>query len=128
MNQRQEDMLAQLKARHERAELGGGLDKIEKHHKSGRLTARERIQILLDEDSFTEIDKFVLHRCSNFGMDQVKIPGDGVVTGYGAIDGRLVYVFAQDFTVFGGSLSWPTPRRSSRSWTWPPATAPPSSA
>jgi propionyl-CoA carboxylase beta chain len=98
-------MLAQLKARHERAELGGGLDKIEKHHKSGRLTARERIQILLDEDSFTEIDKFVLHRCSNFGMDQVKIPGDGVVTGYGAIDGRLVYVFAQDFTVFGGSLS-----------------------
>ena len=105
MNQRQEDMLAQLKARHERAEQGGGADRIDKHHQSGRLTARERIQILLDEDSFTEIDKFVVHRCSNFGMDQVKIPGDGVVTGYGAIDGRLVYVFAQDFTVFGGSLS-----------------------
>ena len=105
MNLRQEDKLAQLKARNEKAEQGGGLDKIDKHHQSGRLTARERIQILLDEDSFTEIDKFVLHRCENFGMGKVKIPGDGVVTGYGAIDGRLVYVFAQDFTVFGGSLS-----------------------
>jgi propionyl-CoA carboxylase beta chain len=105
MNARQEEKLAQLKARNDRAELGGGLDKIEKHHQSGRLTARERIAILLDEDSFTEIDKFVLHRCENFGMGSVKIPGDGVVTGYGSIDGRLVYVFAQDFTVFGGSLS-----------------------
>ena len=101
----QEAKLAQLKTRNEKAEQGGGLDKIEKHHQSGRLTARERIQILLDDDSFTEIDKFVLHRCDNFGMGKVKIPGDGVVTGYGAIDGRLVYVFAQDFTVFGGSLS-----------------------
>jgi len=101
----QEEKLAHLKARNEKAELGGGRDKIEKHHQSGRLTARERIQILLDEDSFTEVDKFVLHRCENFGMGKVKIPGDGVVTGYGSIDGRLVYVFAQDFTVFGGSLS-----------------------
>jgi propionyl-CoA carboxylase beta chain len=105
VNQRQEDKLAQLKTRNEQAERGGGLDKIEKHHQSGRLTARERIRILLDDDSFTEIDKFVLHRCDNFGMEKLKIPGDGVVTGYGSIDGRLVYVFAQDFTVFGGSLS-----------------------
>ena len=105
MNVKHEEKLAQLKARNEKAELGGGLDKIEKHHQSGRLTARERIQILLDDDSFTEIDKFVLHRCENFGMAKVKIPGDGVVTGFGTVDGRLVYVFAQDFTVFGGSLS-----------------------
>jgi len=105
MTTRQEEKLALLKVRNEKAELGGGLDKIEKHHQSGRLTARERIAILMDEDSFTEIDKFVLHRCENFGMGKVKIPGDGVVTGYGTIDGRLMYVFAQDFTVFGGSLS-----------------------
>jgi propionyl-CoA carboxylase beta chain len=101
----QDAKLALLKKKNEEAEKGGGLDKIEKHHQSGRLTARERIAILLDEDSFTEIDKFVLHRCDNFGMGKMKIPGDGVVTGYGTIDGRLVYVFAQDFTVFGGSLS-----------------------
>jgi len=101
----QDAKLVLLKKKNEAAELGGGLDKIEKHHQSGRLTARERIAILLDEDSFTEIDKFVLHRCDNFGMEKMKIPGDGVVTGYGNIDGRLVYVFAQDFTVFGGSLS-----------------------
>jgi propionyl-CoA carboxylase beta chain len=105
MTTRQEAKLALLKAKTEKAEAGGGPDKIEKHHQSGRLTARERINILLDEDSFTEIDKFVLHRCENFGMGSVKIPGDGVVTGYGTIDGRLMYVFAQDFTVFGGSLS-----------------------
>jgi propionyl-CoA carboxylase beta chain len=101
----QDEKLTRLQARNEQAEQGGGPDKIRKHHESGRLTARERIQILLDDDTFTEVDKFVLHRCENFGMGKVKIPGDGVVTGYGAIDGRLVYVFAQDFTVFGGSLS-----------------------
>ena len=101
----QDEKLARLLTRNEQAEQGGGPDKIRKHHESGRLTARERIQILLDDDTFTEVDKFVLHRCENFGMGKVKIPGDGVVTGYGAIDGRLVYVFAQDFTVFGGSLS-----------------------
>ncbi len=100
-----EEKLAQLRARHAEAELAGGAERIEKHHASGRLTARERIAILLDEGSFTEVDKFVVHRCTNFGMEQQKIPGDGVVTGYGTIDGRLVYVFAQDFTVFGGSLS-----------------------
>jgi propionyl-CoA carboxylase beta chain len=94
-----------LKQRNEKAEQGGGQDKIDRQHESGRLTARERIGVLLDEGSFTEIDKFVVHRCDAFGMDKVKIPGDGVVTGFGTVDGRTVYVFAQDFTVFGGSLS-----------------------
>ena len=87
------------------AELGGGKERIEKQHKAGRLTARERINILLDPGSFVENDKFMTHRCTDFGMQEQQIPGDGVVTGYGKIDGRLVYVFAQDFTVFGGSLS-----------------------
>ncbi|KAF0221549.1 MAG: propionyl-CoA carboxylase subunit [Geobacteraceae bacterium] len=100
-----EEKLALLKKKNEEAELGGGLGRIEKHHKSGRLTARERIDILTDEGSFTEVDKFVVHRCHYFGMEKQKILGDGVVTGYATIDGRLVYVFAQDFTVFGGSLS-----------------------
>lgn len=102
---KQEEKLALLKKKNEQAELGGGRERIAKHHQSGRLTARERIHILLDEGSFNEIDKFVVHRCSNFGMENQKILGDGVVTGYGDIDGRPVYVFAQDFTVFGGSLS-----------------------
>ena len=105
MTSSQEAKLARLQARNEAAQAGGGPDRIAKHHLSGRLTARERLEILLDEGSFTEIDKFVVHRCVNFGMDAVKIPGDGVVTGYGNIDGRLVYVFSQDATVFGGSLS-----------------------
>jgi propionyl-CoA carboxylase beta chain len=87
------------------AELGGGLERIEKQHKAGRLTARERVELLLDPGTFVEKDKFMTHRCKDFDMDKTKIPGDGVVTGYGKIDGRLVYVFAQDFTVFGGSLS-----------------------
>jgi propionyl-CoA carboxylase beta chain len=87
------------------AELGGGIDRIEKQHKGGKLTARERIAVLLDKGSFVEIDKFVVHRNSDFGMENQRILGDGVVTGYGKIDGRLMYVFAQDFTVFGGSLS-----------------------
>jgi propionyl-CoA carboxylase beta chain len=100
-----DERLDLLRRKNAEAELGGGADRIAKHHASGRLTARERIAILLDEGSFTEIDKYVLHRCDNFGMENQKIPGDGVVTGFGAIDGRLVYVFAQDFTVFGGSLS-----------------------
>lgn len=100
-----ENKLCLLQAKNEAAELGGGLERIEKHHKSGRLTARERIEILLDEGSFNEIDKFVVHRCHNFGMEKQKFAGDGVVTGYGLIDGRPVYLFAQDFTVFGGSLS-----------------------
>jgi propionyl-CoA carboxylase beta chain len=100
-----ENKLRLLQSKNEEAELGGGRDRVEKHHKSGRLTARERIAVLLDEGSFNEIDKFVVHRCHNFGMETQKIAGDGVVTGYGTIEGRLTYLFAQDFTVFGGSLS-----------------------
>jgi len=87
------------------AELGGGQDRIDRQHKAGRLTARERLNFLLDPETFVELDKFVNHRATDFGMDKNKILGDGVVTGYGKIDGRLVYVFAQDFTVFGGTLS-----------------------
>src|SRR5690606_13446428 len=87
------------------AELGGGNERIEKQHSSGKKTARERIQQLLDPGTFNEIDKLVTHRNYDFGMQEKKILGDGVVTGYGKINGKLVYVFAQDFTVFGGSLS-----------------------
>jgi len=87
------------------AELGGGEDRIKKQHDAGRSTARERIAELLDPNTFVEVDKFVTHRATDFDMDKQKFLGDGVVTGYGKIDGRLMYVFAQDFTVFGGSLS-----------------------
>ena len=87
------------------ARLGGGEKAIEKQHERGKYTARERIAQLLDEGSFEELDMFVRHRCTNFGQDKKSFLGDGVVTGYGTIEGRLVYVFAQDFTVFGGSLS-----------------------
>jgi propionyl-CoA carboxylase beta chain len=91
--------------KNKQAELGGGIDRISKQKTSGRLTARERIKIFLDPGSFVEMDKMVTHRCTNFGMEETIIPGDGVVSGYGKVDGRLVFVFAQDFTVFGGSLS-----------------------
>src|SRR4051812_26272089 len=87
------------------AELGGGQERIDKHHESKKLTARERLALLLDPGTFVEMDKFVTHRSFDFGMGDKKILGDGVVTGYGKIDGRQVVVFAQDFTVFGGSLS-----------------------
>ncbi len=87
------------------AELGGGADKVAKQHESGKLTARERIDVLLDKGTFVEVDKFVVHQCSNFGMERTKIDGDGIVGGYGKVDGRLIYVYAYDFTVFGGSLS-----------------------
>jgi len=87
------------------AELGGGEERIQKQHEEGKLTARERIELLLDPGSFVELDKFKVHRCDDFGMQNKKILGDGVVTGYGAVEGRQVFVFAQDFTVFGGSLS-----------------------
>ena len=89
----------------ETARLGGGQKAIDKQHDKGKYTARERIQMLLDEGSFEEFDMFVTHRCYDFGMDRKHTFGDGVVTGYGTIDGRLVYVFAQDFTVTAGSLS-----------------------
>ena len=94
-----------LYALREQAKLGGGADRIEKQHKQGKLTARERIDLLLDSGSFRELDMFVSHRASDFGMADKKYLGDSVVTGWGTIEGRLVYVFSQDFTVFGGSLS-----------------------
>ena len=87
------------------AEMAGGEARIARQHQSGRLTARERVEMLLDPGSFVEMDKFVTHRCTDFGIETTKIPGDGVVTGHGKINGRLVFLFAQDFTVFGGSLS-----------------------
>jgi len=94
-----------LDALNEKALLGGGEDRIKKQHEQGKLTARERIDLLLDPGSFVEIGRFVTHRCTDFGMEGQKVLGDGVVTGYGAVDGRKTFVFAQDFTVFGGSLS-----------------------
>ena len=97
--------LEELRVRRAAAMLGGGEQRIEAQHKKGKLTARERLDLLLDQGTFSELDMFVTHRATDFGMDDQKIMGDGVVTGYGRIDGRLVYVFAQDFTVFGGSLS-----------------------
>jgi propionyl-CoA carboxylase beta chain len=100
-----EDKLTELRARQMAAEQGGGPERIRKQHESGKLTARERVSFLLDEASFEEIDRFVVHRCSDFGMQDKRISGDGVVTGYGKINGRPVFVFSQDFTVFGGSLS-----------------------
>ena len=99
------DIIAQLEAKRAEAMLGGGQKRIDSQHAKGKLTARERIHILLDEDSFEEIDMYVEHNCVDFGMDAQHIPGDGVVTGSGTINGRLVFVFSQDFTVFGGSLS-----------------------
>ena len=99
------DILARLDARRDRARLGGGQQRISAQHAKGKLTARERIELLLDHDSFEEFDMFVQHRCDDFGMEKTKIPGDGVVTGWGTVNGRTVYVFAKDFTVFGGSLS-----------------------
>ena len=91
--------------RNKQADLGGGQARIDKQHDSGKMTARERINTLLDPNTFVEIDKFVLHNCSNFGMDKKKFDGDGIVSGYGKIDGRLVFVYAYDFTICGGSLS-----------------------
>lgn len=99
------DVLDELVQRRETAELGGGQKRIDAQHARGKLTARERIELLMDENSFEEFDAFVEHRCTDFGMEEKKIPGDGVVTGWGTINGRVVYVFAKDFTVFGGSLS-----------------------
>src|ERR1700722_1138246 len=99
------EMLARLDARRERARLGGGKDRIAAQHAKGKLTARERVELLLDHDSFEEFDMFVEHRSYDFGMAETRIPGDGVVPGWGPLNGRPVYVFAKDFTVFGGSLS-----------------------
>ncbi len=100
-----QDIVRQLKEKRAAAEMGGGQRRIEAQHKKGKLTARERIELLLDPGSFEEWDMFVEHRCTDFGMDQQSVPGDGVVTGYGTVNGRVVFIFSQDFTVFGGSLS-----------------------
>jgi propionyl-CoA carboxylase beta chain len=99
------DILARLDERRELARLGGGQRRIDAQHAKGKLTARERVEMLLDHDSFEEFDMFVEHRCTDFGMENEHVPGDGVVTGWGTVNGRTVYVFAKDFTVLGGSLS-----------------------
>ena len=105
MNDIQKEKIKELVARRQSARMGGGQKRIDAQHAKGKLTARERLDLLLDEGSFEEFDMFVQHRCTNFGMEKSKFDGDGVVTGMGTIDGRLVYVFAQDFTVNGGSMS-----------------------
>ncbi len=99
------DRFEEVRRRHAAADAGGGTERKDRQHKEGKLSARERIDLLLDEGTFEELDKLVRHRCRDFGMDEQVIDGDGFVTGYGHVHGRLVYVFAQDFTVFGGSLS-----------------------
>ena len=99
------DILQQLEERRNDARMGGGKRRIDAQHAKGKLTARERIELLLDEGSFEEFDMFKAHRCVDFGMQDQQVAGDGVVTGWGTINGRMVYVFSQDFTVFGGSLS-----------------------
>jgi len=96
--------LEDLRKRRQKIMMGGGEKRIQKQHEKGKLTARERINLLFDEGTFVELDAFVKHRCTNFGMEKTDAPGEGVVTGYGMVDGRLVYAFAQDFTVIGGSL------------------------
>ncbi len=100
-----QENLHELTRRNEEALQGGGPARIQRHHEQGKLTARERIELLLDPGSFAELDRFKTHRCTDFDMDKQKTPGDGVVTGYGTVDGRQVFLFSQDFTVFGGSLS-----------------------
>src|SRR6186713_2646310 len=99
------EVLEELERRRATARLGGGQARIDAQHSRGKLTARERIELLMDENSFEEFDMFVEHRCTDFGMEKTRIPGDGVVTGWGTVNGRTVFVFAKDFTVFGGSLS-----------------------
>src|SRR5688572_2931174 len=99
------DKIERLEALRRQAEMGGGEARIRAQHERGKLSARERIELLLDEGSFVELDRFVTHRSTEFGLAGQKILGDGVVTGYGRVHGRLIYVFSQDFTVFGGSLS-----------------------
>src|ERR1051325_1147407 len=100
-----QERFEELHRRHAAAELGGGDDRVRRQHKAGKKTARERIDLLVDPGSFSELDKFVVHQTHDFGMAEQRVPGDGVVTGSGRIHGRPVFVFAQDFTVFGGSLS-----------------------
>src|SRR5271156_6482614 len=104
-HRKHQDRLEELRKLNAEAEAGGGVERRDREHKQGKLSARERIDLLLDEGTFEELDKFVRHRSHDFGMETQRPPGDGFITGFGRIDGRLVYVFAQDFTIFGGSLS-----------------------
>src|SRR5277367_3894017 len=98
-------IITELEQKRDRARQGGGPQRVEAQHTKGKLSARERIEVLLDPDSFEEYDMFVEHRCYNFDMENNRVPGDGVVSGHGTINGRLVFVYSQDFTVMGGSLS-----------------------
>ena len=110
------EIIQQLEAKRELARLGGGQKRIQSQHAKGKLTARERIELLLDAGTFEEWDMFVEHRCHDFGMGEQTVPGDGVVTGYGMINGRLVFVFSQDFTVLGALCLKLMQKRSARSW------------
>src|SRR5438132_4459415 len=103
--QKRASRLDRLGEKNESALAGGGAERVERQHASGKMTARERVEFLLDDGTFEEFDRFKKHRCLDFGMQDQQYPGDGVVAGHGLIDGRQVFVFAQDFTVFGGSLS-----------------------
>ena len=114
-----QEKINELIEKRAQAKLGGGVKRIESQHAKGKLTARERIDLLLDEDSFEEYDMFVTHRTKSFGLDKQLYLSDGVVTGHGTIDGRIVYVFSQDFTVFGGSLSETYALKICKVWTWP---------
>ncbi|MBI3934329.1 MAG: methylmalonyl-CoA carboxyltransferase, partial [Acidobacteria bacterium] len=105
MSDANREKLDDLARRNEAAEAGGGRERKKRQHKEGKLSARERVELLLDEGTFEEFDRLVTHRCDDFGMEAELVPGDGVVSGYGRINGRTVFVFAQDFTVFGGSMS-----------------------
>ena len=112
-----QDIIRQLEEKREKARLGGGQKRIDAQHAKGKLSARERILLLLDDDSFEEWDMFKEHRCNDFGMDADHIPGDGVVTGYGTVNGRLVFVFSRTSPCSVARCPKPTPRRSARSWT-----------
>ena len=105
MSERIEEKFAELRRRNQAAQSGGGAERTERQHKDGKLSARERVELLLDEGTFEELDRLITHRATDFDMAAQRLPGDGVVGGYGRVDGRLVFVFAQDFTVFGGSMS-----------------------
>ena len=123
-----ENKVEQLREKNRAAEAGGGAERVARQHADGKMTARERVDFLLDDGTFEEFDRLKTHRCTDFGLARQQYPGDGFVTGHGLVDGRQVFVFAQDFTVFGGSLSESTRRRSSSSWTSPSRSARRSSA
>lgn len=117
------EKIDEMYERKRKVEMGGGDERIAAQHNRGKLTARERISLLLDPDTFVELQPFVKHRATNFGMDKLDAPGEGVVTGYGKINGKLVYLFAQDFTVFGGALGEMHAKKSPTLWISRPKTA-----